>query len=449
MNGSMNPSKRENRILRKQYRLALQILKALNPCGKRKDIIQDILLLIKDISDFEAVGIRIKDGEDYPYYVTYGFENAFVKAERYLCAQNPDGEIIRKSNGSPYLECMCGNVICGRTDPAYPFFTQGGSFWTNSTSELLAATSQEERQGRTRNRCHGEGYESVALIPLTYESTKIGLLQLNDPRKGLFTEEMIVFFEEIGNSIGIILERKKYQDQLKSLTCNLLLVEEQERRQISMDLHDQVGQLLAISKIKLGMLKDSVSALSLQEEIKEIYGYIDQTIQCTRSLIFEISPPVLYELGLKPALEWLTREVNKKHDVRILFKADDDQRLSCIDDTYRFFLYRATRELVINMVKHAKAKTAKISVQSDERMVRIIVEDDGVGFDPRKLDDYSGNQRGFGLFNIRERMENLGGYLTIEAARGKGSRFIIGTPLKINVADHAHEAEQLAGKRIG
>ena len=150
-----------------QYQnLASQVLELLNQNDSRTDLIKDILFLVKAATGFEAVGIRLKEGEDFPYYETIGFSKEFVKAERYLCARDQTEELIRDSAGNPYLECMCGNIISGRTDPSLPFFTEGGSFWSNCTTELLASTTEEDRQARTRNRCNSAGYESVALIPL-------------------------------------------------------------------------------------------------------------------------------------------------------------------------------------------------------------------------------------------------------------------------------------------
>jgi hypothetical protein len=112
---------------------------------------------------------------------------------------------------------MCGNVILGRTDPDATFFTEGGSFWTNSTSNLLASTSEKERLTHTRNHCNRAGYESVALIPLRSGPEIVGLLQLNDHRKERFTTEMIRFFERIGDSIGIALARIKAEEDIKNL----------------------------------------------------------------------------------------------------------------------------------------------------------------------------------------------------------------------------------------
>jgi GAF domain-containing protein len=198
--------------LEKYQNLTPQLLNLVNKTDNKTDFIKEILYFIKVVTGFEAVGIRLREGQDFPYFETIGFSKDFVKAERYLCARDQAGELIRDSEGNPYLECMCGNILSGRTNPSLPFFTEGGSFWTNSTTELLASTTKEDRQGRTRNRCNSEGYESVALIPLRYGKNIIGLLQLNDSRKDIFTSNLIRFFEGVGSSIGIALEFKETYD---------------------------------------------------------------------------------------------------------------------------------------------------------------------------------------------------------------------------------------------
>jgi len=194
--------------------LLTELLLALNNPKEGKDEIRRLLYRIKDFTGFEAVGVRLKEGEDYPYYTTSGFSEQFVELERHLCTYE-NGEVLRDSEGNVVLECMCGNVIQRRTDPSFPFFTEGGSFWSNRTSEMLASTTEEDRQARTRNRCNSEGYESVALIPLKSGTETIGLLQFNDTRKDMFTLDLIEFFEEVGSSIGIVLARKKTESQLE------------------------------------------------------------------------------------------------------------------------------------------------------------------------------------------------------------------------------------------
>ncbi len=193
---------------------ATQLLELLNQRYNFSDLIKNILFLIKAVTGFEAVGLRFKEGEDFPYDETIGFSRDFVKAERYLCARDHTGELIRGPEGNVYLECMCGNIISERTDPSLPFFTEGGSFWTNSTTELLASTAKEDRQGRTRNRCNSEGYESVALIPLQHDKENIGLLQLNDSRKDMFTSKLICFFEGVCPSIANALNSRQRKDNI-------------------------------------------------------------------------------------------------------------------------------------------------------------------------------------------------------------------------------------------
>jgi len=193
----------ERKMTEKRQILSINLLNRLNCGGKGKVVIQDILILIKEFTGFDAVAIRLKKEMDYPYFVTKGFRNEFIEAENYLCARDSDNQLILDADGNPYLECMCGNIISGRTNPELPFFTKSGSFWTNSTTSLLANTTEKDRQTKTRNRCNIEGYESVALIPLSSGNDIIGLLQLNDKKSNRFTIEMIKFFEEIGTSIGI------------------------------------------------------------------------------------------------------------------------------------------------------------------------------------------------------------------------------------------------------
>jgi transcriptional regulator with GAF, ATPase, and Fis domain len=110
---------------------------------------------------------------------------------------------------------MCGNVICGRFDPSKRFFTAKGSFWTNSTTELLASTTEEDRQARTRNRCNGEGYESVALLALRVGNDRLGLLQLNDKRKNMFTLEKIQMWERIADHLALALSKTIAEESLR------------------------------------------------------------------------------------------------------------------------------------------------------------------------------------------------------------------------------------------
>jgi PAS domain S-box-containing protein len=227
-------------------RIARDVLNLLNHSENTVDTIHAILQLIKKSTGFEAVGIRLREGDDFPYYQTSGFPEHFVQMENSLCARDEAGEVVRDIQGNPALECMCGNILCSRTNPQFPFFTEGGSFWSNCTTDMLASTTEEDRQARTRDRCNAEGYESVALVPLRVSNEIIGLLQLNDHRRDLFSLEMIRFLEGLGASIGIALRRKQTEEALRKSEEKFRSVFEDSG--IAMALGDSNGRYVQINK---------------------------------------------------------------------------------------------------------------------------------------------------------------------------------------------------------
>jgi len=208
----------ERKKLEDRQQLSYECLNLLNKQPDTLNTISDILNLIKQHSNIEAVGIRLRKGEDFPYFAQNGFPEEFVEKENSLCSHDKKGNLRLDEQGKPCLECMCGNIICGRTDPELPFFTKGGSFWTNSTTDLLATTTEKDRQARTRNYCNTAGYESVALVPLRSGDEIIGLLQLNDHKRDQFTIDRISFFEGLCTNIGITLARTQMDKQLTQIS---------------------------------------------------------------------------------------------------------------------------------------------------------------------------------------------------------------------------------------
>ncbi len=195
---------------------ARKICAELNNFTDLQPTISTALRWIGELSGCEAVGVRLEKDGDYPYFVSEGFPGHFIKKENSLCAKNCEGERISDPDGRGYLlECMCGNIIRGRFDPTLPFFTEHGSFWSNHTSELLASTAPDDRQGNTRNFCNSCGYESVALIPIIARGERIGLLQLNDKRKDMFNRALISFMEMLGEQIGLAVQNSMAHTKLK------------------------------------------------------------------------------------------------------------------------------------------------------------------------------------------------------------------------------------------
>ncbi|MBN2713557.1 MAG: PAS domain-containing protein [Planctomycetes bacterium] len=204
----------ERKILQCEQDTAVEFLRLINKARSCRELIQDATSFFQRQSGCEAVGIRLKKGYDYPYYEAKGFSQEFVLLENSLCSHYKNGKPILDKDGVPVLDCMCGNVICGRFDPSKAFFTEKGSFWSNRTTELLATTTDADRQTRTRNRCNGEGYESVAIIALHSGEERLGLLQLNDKHCGRFTQKGILQWERLAEYLAVALSKFMAEEAL-------------------------------------------------------------------------------------------------------------------------------------------------------------------------------------------------------------------------------------------
>jgi PAS domain S-box-containing protein len=205
----------ERKRTENEREIFLQILQIINSAESTRELIKPIVACLKNWSGFQAVGIRLREGDDFPYFETSGFPDQFLLMETSLCQVDERNELIRDSRSNPVLECMCGNILSGRFDPSKPFFTPFGSFWTNSTSDLLAITSETDRQARTRNRCHGEGYESVALIPLRFKGETFGLMQINDKRKQQLSPPGIFLLERLADTVALALAQRRTEETIK------------------------------------------------------------------------------------------------------------------------------------------------------------------------------------------------------------------------------------------
>ena len=162
-----------------------------------------------------------------------------------------------------------------------------------------------------------------------------------------------------------------------------------------------------------------------------------QALQDSRSLIFQLSPPILYELGFIPAVEWLVEQFQARHDSIRFCCNTEGLKLDLPLDT-RIILFQSTRELLYNIVKHAEAKNAQVSVEQDFNCIRIVVSDDGKGYDMHRTTKDSG----FGLFSIHERLIHFGGQLEITGDAGKGTRVVISAPLKAPTEDSADKKNE-------
>jgi PAS domain S-box-containing protein len=173
-----------------------------------------VMGIVRRVTGCQAIGIRLRHGGDYPYYTADGFEASFLAAENSLCKQADAKHEDIDPDQVPVLECLCGAVIEGRFDPRLPFFTPRGSFFTGSTSRLLARSGLGALPVATRNRCGSAGYETVILIPLRAAGTTLGLLQINDRRLDRLDQAAVERLERLADGVAVMLANQEMAEAL-------------------------------------------------------------------------------------------------------------------------------------------------------------------------------------------------------------------------------------------
>ena len=194
-----------------------EVLEILNEPETLRDTLPRLINIIKIKCGFDAVGIRLEDGDDFPYFAQNGFSTDFLCTENSLVSRTKDGELFYDKNGDVSLECFCGLVIAGKADPANPLMNERGSIWTNDSFPFLSIPSDEDPRMNPRNLCIHHGYASMALIPIKNTSRNIGLIQFNSRSKDFFTPDLIENLEGIARHIGEVLIRKKAEEELQKL----------------------------------------------------------------------------------------------------------------------------------------------------------------------------------------------------------------------------------------
>ena len=223
-------------------------------------------------------------------------------------------------------------------------------------------------------------------------------------------------------------ELQTYQQQVRRLIGRQVLAEEQERRRIAVFLTNGFGQELASLKMSLDALRQSARSAELASSLEKILKSIEKMIQDVRSLAFDLSPAILYELGLEPAVEWLSEKTQADHGIATTF--EDTGQDKPLDENVRLCLFWVVRELLANVTKHARAQHLKVSTCKDGSNIRIEVEDDGVGFDVAKVQARRDPKIGFGLLLLSELLEHFGGSIQTDSELGRGTRVILLAPLR-------------------
>ena len=218
-------------------------------------------------------------------------------------------------------------------------------------------------------------------------------------------------------------ELREYHQQVRAMAAGFVAIEDRERRRIAVDLHDRVGQTLAASQMKIDVLRQA-DGEARQALLEDLHGLLDRTKRELRTLVFELSPPVLHDFGLVAGLRSLAGHLEEEHGLRVSLESQGDCEVA--DEDLRATLFRCLRELLLNVVRHAGTDAAAVSLRRDERQLSLAVADRGRGFEPTP--DGARQGLGFGLFSIRECLSQAGGSFAIESAPGQGTRCVLAVP---------------------
>ena len=226
---------------------------------------------------------------------------------------------------------------------------------------------------------------------------------------------------------------RAYQRQLRRLASELSLAEARERREIASELHDHIGQALAYVSQKVATLQGNAVFSGMEEDFSEILSILNQTIQYTRNLTVAISPPVLYELGLPAAIDWLAERAIHRYGREVLSFQTGTPRE--IPEDISVFIFKAVQELIANAAKHGEPERVTVRTNWLEDRFEVVVTDDGNGFETETLDGCLADGNCFGLFSIRERLSYVGGELTIKSKPGDGTRVSVTTGYSLTAED--------------
>ena len=437
------------KIADQEHESTIEILRMVNASAGIEDLLPAAMLFFKKISGCSAVGIRLREGEDYPYYVARGFPAEFVLAEQYLCSKDDEGLVVRDACGKAVLDCMCGKVIGGQADAENPCFTAYGSFWTNSTTALLGSACGSDL-GPLRNRCNTAGFESIALIPLGVGQERLGLLQLNDLRKELFSPEDIAHWETMAGYLAIALVKFRSEESLRTLNEELELRVQERTSRLEAALHEQESFSYSVSHDLRAPLRHINSYLAILEEScadilpAEAHLFLERSRSASERMGVLIDDLLELSKISRTTLVKVSVDLSKlaTHACDFLHESEPERRVEIVIDENvtcrgdRTLLNQMIGNLLGNAWKYSAANpTARIEFGREVIADReaFFVRDNGVGFDMAYKEmlfgafqrlhgsEYQGN--GIGLATVKRIIERHGGKIWAESKIDEGSTF--------------------------
>jgi PAS domain S-box-containing protein len=356
-----------------------------------------------------------------------------------------ESQDLLKKNELKYRELVeNANSIIIRVSPNYKitFFNEyAQKFFGYTEAEVLGKNVVGIIVPETDSDGHDlqEMVRDIMSIPEDHESIENENVCKNGTRVWVHWANRAVRDRE-GNLVEVlsvgtdITEKKKtqqaiqtYEAELRSLSSELTLSEERARRQLAGALHDTVGQTLALTKLKLGSLGRLVKGKEAKRRLTEIREMFEGSIHQIRTMSFELSSPILYELGLGDAIEWLGETLGKRYAFTVCFQGPE--KPCTVTEAVKIFFFQVARELLINIAKHAEATKVNLSLVEANGWLIMQIVDDGKGINPEDCKGGLSKKNRFGLFSIRERTKHMGGTFEIQSEE-KGTIAIVSAPIE-------------------
>jgi PAS domain S-box-containing protein len=453
---------------RKWAETALQaskrFLEIANHHSRMTPLLEASVAEVKSLTGCEAVGIRVLQENGYIPYVFYdGFKQEFYDLENHISIW--------------FDRCACINIVKGDVDPNLPFYTPGGSFYINRLDEFFCRLSPEER-GMFRGNCHKFGYESMALVPIRLGRQILGMIHAADPHKDIIPLAMVELLEKVGMQLGMAIQRvranealrrahsdmerlvkertaelkltvealqeeiterlqaeedlKVSEQRLRYLTSQLLTAQERERKRISLELHDDLGQSLIVLKMQMRAVERNLppELRDAKDGCSTALDYLVDIINNIRRISQNLRPSILEEMGLSKALMILVDEFCKMQEVECARDMDDIS--NSFPAEAEIVIYRIFQETLTNIAKHAQATKIEMAIKKYDHHIHFSLKDNGTGFDVEHVSAGSATARGMGLGSMEERVRMLDGTLQLWSEEGKGTKISFILPININ-----------------
>ncbi len=293
--------------------------------------------------------------------------------------------------------------------------------------------------------------------PLKISDSVIGVLIIGFEKSYQWLPTELELFRAVADRSALAIDRARMTDALREremriveLSGHLLKAQEEERKRISRELHDETGQALMVIRLYLGMLDGSVKSREGKAKIGELLGVVDRTIEGIRRIIGRLSPLVLQELGLISAIRKEAKDLKRTAGVQSRVAIGDD--VGRLDPVIETAIYRVVQESLHNVAKHAQAQNVNIQMERNGETIRLVIEDDGIGI--RAVSNSSANtmRPSFGMAGMHERISTLGGQMRVTSRKGEGTKITVSVPVPIepkeSVKSNLIEGRALTGTSI-